>query len=105
MDYANTRQVLPDVISENTGVLDPDARRDRRQAQRILDELSEKDGFSLDSARKFRSSYGAAARGQANLLSNVDRNVNKAFAKRMYGVISDDIEATGQRLDEVAGFG
>lgn len=105
VDYARTRQVLQDMISENADVIGADARRVRVQAQRMLDELSGKEGFSLDSARKSRSSYGAAARGQANLLSNVDRNVNKAFAKRMYGAISDDIDAAGQRLDEAAGFG
>lgn len=105
VDYAKTRQVLQDMIGENTDVIGADARRVRTQAQRMLDELGAKDGFSLDSARKSRSSYGAAARGQANLLSNVDRNVNKTFAKRMYAAISDDIEAAGQRLDEAAGFG
>ncbi|VEE52102.1 hypothetical protein [Stenotrophomonas maltophilia] len=105
VDYSKTRQVLQDIIGENTDVLGADARRVRTQAQRMLDELGAKDGFSLDSARKSRSSYGAAARGQANLLSNVDRNVNKSFAKRMYAAISDDIEAAGQRLDEAAGFG
>lgn len=105
VDYAKTRQVLQDIIGENTDVLGADARRVRMQAQRMLDELSGKDGSSLDSARKSRSSYGAAARGQSNLLSNVDRNVNKTFAKRMYGAISDDIEAAGRRLDEAAGFG
>jgi hypothetical protein len=105
VDYAKTRQVLQDIIGENTDVLGADARRVRTQAQRMLDELSGKEGFSLDSARKSRSSYGAAARGQANLLSNVDRNVNRTFAKRMYAAISDDIDAAGQRLDEAAGFG
>lgn len=105
VDYAKTRQVLQDIIGENTDVLGADPRRVRMQAQRMLDELSGKDGFSLESARKSRSSYGAAARGQANLLNNVDRNVNKAFAKRMYGAISSDIESAGQRLDEAAGFG
>ncbi|WP_206141068.1 hypothetical protein [Stenotrophomonas maltophilia] len=107
VDYAKTRQVLQDIIGENAGVpgLGSDARLVRTQAQRMLDELSGKEGFSLDAARKSRSSYGAAARGQANLLRNVDRNVNKAFAKRMYAAISDDIESAGQRLDEAAGFG
>jgi hypothetical protein len=105
VDYARTRQVLQDMIAENTDVLGVDARRVRTQAQRMLDELSGKDGFSLDSARKSRSSYGAAARGQANLLNNVDRNVNKAFAKRMYAAMSSDIESAGQKLDAAAGFG
>lgn len=105
VDYARTRKVLQDMISENTDVLGADPRRVRMQAQRMLDELSGKDGFSLESARKSRSSYGAAARGQANLLNNVDRNVNKAFAKRMYKAISSDIESAGQKLDEAAGFG
>lgn len=105
VDYAKTRQALKDMIAENTDVLGADARRVRTQAQRMLDDLSGKDGFSLDSARKSRSSYGAAARGQANLLSNVDRNVNRTFAKRMYAAISDDMDAAGQRLDEAAGFG
>lgn len=105
VDYAKTRQVLQDIIGENTDVLGADARRVRTQAQRMLDELSGKDGFSLDSARKSRSSYGAAARGQSNLLSNVDRNVNKTIAKRMYAAISEDIDSAGQRLDEAAGFG
>lgn len=105
VDYARTRQVLQDIIAENTDVLGADPRRVRMQAQRMLDELSGKDSFSLDSARKSRSSYGAAARGQANLLNNVDRNVNKAFAKRMYAAMSSDIESAGQKLDEAAGFG
>lgn len=105
VDYASTKKVLQDLIAENTDVLGADPRRIRTQAQRMLDEIGDKEGFTLDSARKSRSSYGAAARGQSNLLNNVDRNVNKAFAKRLYGAISDDIDAAGQRLDEAAGFG
>ncbi len=105
VDYAKTRKVLQEIIGENTDVLGNDPRRVRVQAQRMLDELSGKDGFSLDSARRSRSSYGAAARGQANLLSNVDRNVNKTFAKRLFRAISEDIDSAGQRLDEAAGFG
>lgn len=105
VDYGKTKQVLQDMIAENADVLGADPRRIRMQAQRMLDEISQKEGFTLESARKSRSSYGAAARGQSNLLSNVDRNVNRAFAKRMYGAISEDIEAAGQRLDEAAGFG
>lgn len=105
VDYASTRKVLEEMIAENSDVLGADPRRVRMQAQRMLDELSGKEGFSLESARKSRSSYGKAARGQANLLNNVDRNVNQTFAKRMYGAISDDIEAAGNRLDEAAGFG
>lgn len=105
VDYASTRKVLEDMIAENADVLGADPRRIRMQAQRMLDDLSGKEGFSLESARKSRSSYGKAARGQTNLLNNVDRNVNQAFAKRMYAAISDDIEAAGSRLDAAAGFG
>lgn len=105
VDYGRTKQVLQDMIDENADVLGADPRRIRMQAQRMLDEIGQKEGFTLESARKSRSSYGAAARGQSNLLNNVDRNVNQAFAKRLYGAISQDIEAAGQRLDEAAGFG
>ena len=105
VDYAATRRVLQDMIQENADVLGADPRRIRMQAQRMLDELSGKDGFTLESARKSRSSYGKAARGQSNLLNNVDRTVNQTFAKRMYAAISDDIDAAGVRLDEAAGFG
>lgn len=105
VDYAATRRVLQDIIQENADVLGADPRRIRMQAQRMLDELSGKDGFTLESARKSRSSYGRAARGQSNLLNNVDRTVNQTFAKRMYAAISDDIDAAGVRLDEAAGFG
>lgn len=105
VDYAETRKVLQGMIDENADVLGADPRRIRMQAQRMLDELSGKDGFTLESARKSRSSYGKAARGQSNLLNNVDRNVNQTFAKRMYAAISNDIEAAGARLDQAAGFG
>ena len=105
VDYAETRKVLQGMIDENADVLGADPRRIRMQAQRMLDELSGKDGFTLESARKSRSSYGKAARGQSNLLNNVDRNVNQTFAKRMYAAIANDIEAAGARLDQAAGFG
>lgn len=105
VDYAETRKVLQGMIDENADVLGADPRRIRMQAQRMLDELSGRDGFTLESARKSRSSYGKAARGQSNLLNNVDRNVNQTFAKRMYAAISNDIEAAGARLDQAAGFG
>ncbi len=105
VDYAATRRVLQDMIQENADVLGADPRRIRMQAQRMLDELSGKGGFTLESARKSRSSYGKAARGQSNLLNNVDRTVNQTFAKRMYAAISDDIDAAGVRLDDAAGFG
>src|SRR5690606_23893083 len=87
VDYAETRRVLQGMIDENADVLGADPRRIRMQAQRMLDELSGQDGFTLESARKSRSSYGKAARGQSNLLNNVDRNVNQTFAKRMYAAI------------------
>ncbi|WP_102789512.1 hypothetical protein [Stenotrophomonas bentonitica] len=105
VDYANTRNTLRDIVNEYTDVVGADARRIRTQAQRLLDEISERDGFTLDAARRARGSYGRAARGGEDIFSNVNRDVNRRIAGRMYEAMSNDLDAAGARLDDLAGFG
>jgi len=105
VDYANTRRALQEIVSEYTDVIGADARRVRIQAQRLLDEIAQRNGYSLDAARRARSSYGRAARGGEDILSNVNRDVNRRIAGRLYSAMSDDLDAAGSRLDDIAGFG
>ncbi|MEF9874726.1 MAG: hypothetical protein RR778_13610 [Glutamicibacter sp.] len=105
VDYANTRNTLRDIVNEYTDVVGADARRVRTQAQRLLDEIEQRDGFTLDAARRARGSYGRAARGGEDIFSNVNRDVNRRIAGRMYAAMSDDLDAAGSRLDDIAGFG
>jgi len=105
VDYANTRDTLRDIVNEYTDVVGADARRVRTQAQRLLDEIEQRDGFTLDAARRARGSYGRAARGGEDIFSNVNRDVNRRIAGRMYAAMSDDLDAAGSRLDDIAGFG
>jgi len=105
VDYANTRNTLRDIVNEYTDVVGADARRIRTQAQRLLDEIGERNGFTLDAARRARGSYGRAARGGEDIFSNVNRDVNRRIAGRMYAAMSDDLDAAGARLGDLAGFG
>lgn len=105
VDYANTRNTLQEIVNEYADVVGADARRVRTQAQRLLDEIGQHEGFTLDAARRARGSYGRAARGGEDIFSNVNRDVNRRIAGRMYTAMSDDLEAAGARLDDLAGFG
>lgn len=105
VDYAKTKQTLQDIVSEYADVVGSDANRIRTQAQNLLEEIGQKEGYSLDAARRARSFYGRAARNSANLFDAVSPDINARLAKRMYGAMSDDLDAAGARMDEVAGFG
>lgn len=105
VDYANTRNTLQEIVNEYSDVVGADARRVRTQAQRLLDEIGQRDGYTLDAARRARGSYGRAARGGEDIFSNVNRDVNRRIAGRMYAAMSDDLDSAGARLDDIAGFG
>lgn len=103
--YDNTRKTLERIIAENTDVIGTDASRIRSQAQSLLEEIAQKEGYSLDAARRARSFYGSAAKRSANIFDNVNPATNAVLAKRLFGAMSDDIEAAAGRIDEAAGFG
>ena len=103
--YDATKNALRGIIDEYTDVVGADARRVRTQAQRLLDEMSAKDGFTLDAARRARGFYGKAAARSANVFSNVDKSLDARLAGRLYGAMSDDLDAAALKIDELAGFG
>lgn len=106
VDYSATKKALNDIIGEYGDVIGSDAGKIRAQAQSLLDEIVQKgEGVSLDAARRARGFYGAAARGKSNLFDNVSPDLNRRLAAKMYGAISDDLDAAAGRIDELAGFG
>lgn len=105
VDYSRTKQTLQNIIDEYGDVVGADANRIRTQAESLLSEIGQKAGYSLDAARRSRSSYGRAARGAENIFDNVSPDVNRRIAARMYAAMSDDLDAAGGKLDELVGFG
>lgn len=106
VDFAKTKQLLRDIISENdVPAASGDVNKIRAQAQRMLNELEAQPAYPLDAARKARTSYGSAWAGKSNLLRNVAPDMNRTFGKRMWGAVSEDIDAAATRIDEAAGFG
>ncbi|WP_313642323.1 hypothetical protein [Stenotrophomonas sp.] len=106
VDYATTKKVLQDILGEYGDVIGAESGKIRAQAQAMLDEIMQKGaGVSLDAARRSRGAYGAAARGSANVFQDINPAVDRRLAARMYGAISDDMDAAAGRIDEAAGFG
>lgn len=106
VDFAKTKELLRSVIAENdVPGASGDVNKIRAQAQRILSELDAQEAYPLEAARKARSSYGSAWAGKSNLLRNVAPDMNRTFGKRMWGAVSEDIDAAASRIDEAAGFG
>lgn len=105
VDYANTKQALQGIIDDYADVVGADAAKIRTQAQSLLNEIAQKPGYSLDAARRARGAYGRAARGSENIFENVSPDVNRRIAARLYGAMSDDLDAAGSKLDESLGFG
>lgn len=106
VDYTATKKALQDILGDFGDVVGGDAARIRSQAQGLLDEILQKaDGVSLDAARRARSFYGAASRGRSNIFDDVSPDLNRRLAAKMYGAMSDDLDAAGARIDQAAGFG
>lgn len=104
VDYGATKKVLNDIIGEYDGVPGADANRLRKQAQKLLDDIATKSGYTLDQARKARSFYGNAAAGSANVFKDVAPGLNARIAKRLWAAMSEDLDAAGTKLDEAVGF-
>lgn len=103
--YDRTKQVLRDLLQENENVFGADAQKVRAQAQKMLDGMDATPAFTLDAARRSRGFYGRAAARKANVFDDVKPDVDATVARRLYGAMSDDLDAAAGRMDELAGFG
>lgn len=117
--YGNVVDELKRIIDENKNVPSGDAAKVARQAQGLLEQLTEKPAAqepskillsgqpasippaptagpkaaTVQDAMKTRSAWGKAARRTGNIFSDIDPNANQVFAKRLFGAINRDFEA------------
>lgn len=124
VDYARTREVLEDIANGSGGSLSGDRMRAAEQARELLARLMRNSGRpgtgmavpgdprlaqmpprTLREAISDRSFWGRAARGDGNVFNDVSPPANRAFARRLFGAIQDDIRAAAERLDGVRSAG
>ena len=120
VDYSRTREVLDEIANGSGGSLSGDRMRAAEQARELLDRLMRNSGKpgtgmavpgdpalshmpprTLEQAISDRSFWGKAARGDGNLFNDISSSSNRAFARKLYGAIKDDIAAAASKLDGV----
>ena len=127
--YGNVVDELKKIIDENKNVPSGDAAKVARQAQGLLEQLTEKPAAqpaskillpsgqpasippaptagakaaTVQDAMKTRSAWGKAARRTGNIFSDIDPNANQVLAKRLFGAISRDFEAASNDSTPIA---
>lgn len=91
--YSNTVQTLDKIISENEGVHSADSQKIYRQAVAMRNDMlsgGEAQTYKIDPAMKTRRAWGQAARGTGNIFSDVDPNISRGYASRLFGAINQD---------------
>lgn len=101
VQYNNTKGVLQDILQQYSDVPGAAAKTVRSQVQALLDDVNAKPAFSLDAARRARTSYGQAARRSGDIFENVNPQVQQTIAKRLYGAMSQDIDDTASAINHV----
>jgi hypothetical protein len=119
VDYARTKEVLEEISAGGGGTLSGDKIRGSEQAKDMLERLMRNNGparnadmavpgdprlsqvppRTLRQAIEDRSFWGKAARGDGNLFSDISGSANRAYARKLYGAIQDDIRAAAANLD------
>lgn len=103
VDYGNTRKALDDLIAEYRSVATPEADRIVEQATRMRERLSGQ--HTLGDFQRQRGYFGKAVGGEGSVFDEVDRSINQRVARRLYGAMSDDLDASAARLDGSVGAG
>ena len=98
-------QAADDIIAQYGAVPSPEAARIVAQATALKEQLQKKGGFTLSEAQKARSYYGRATQGGASVFDDVSHEINRTIAKKIFGAMSDDIDASAARLETSVGPG
>lgn len=91
---------LEKIISDYSQVVGPsaDAKKIVSQAQSALDTIKGTLGNTVDEAMKTRSFYGKAARGTGNVFSDLNSNIDRTLAGRLFGAVNRDFEQAGETV-------
>lgn len=127
--YQNTVDELRKIVSENANVPAGDAKKIAKQAQGLLDTLTETpkgqpaspivlpsgqparipappspavSSATVANAMRTRSAWGNAARRTGNIFSDIDPNANQMLARRLFGAINRDFDAASTANTPIA---
>lgn len=93
IQYGNTVNALNKIIEETRNVPSGESKKIYNQALAMRDDLvlgGKARTFTVDDAMRTRRTWGAAARGTGNVFVDVDPNLSRQFAGRLFGAINDD---------------
>lgn len=103
--YDNTVKALDRIIEETRNVPSGESKKIFAQATAMRDDLvmgGNARTFTVDDAMRTRRTWGAAARGTGNVFTDVDPNLSRQFAGRLFGGINDDFQAASNANTPIA---
>ena len=105
IQYTETVNALNRIIDETRNVPSGESKKIYQQAIAMRDDLvlgNKARTFKIDDAMRTRRAWGAAARGTGNVFTDVDPNLSRQFAGRLFGAINNDFEAASQSNTPIA---
>lgn len=97
--YDKTKQAISDLLNEYTDVPGEAASSIRKKLEGMLQDVEKNPAYSLQSAQKFRTVLGRAARGSTDIFKDVKTSDQARIAKKLFGSVSDDMETSAHALD------
>ena len=94
--YTNTVDALNKIIDETRNVPSGDSKRIYQQAMAMRDDLmlgQNPRTFKVEDAMRARRAWGQAARGTGNVFNDVDHNISRNYAGKLFGAINKDFDA------------
>lgn len=85
------------IIRDYQNVAGPEAARIVKQAEAIKAQFGKNGGLSFTEAQRSRTYYGRGARGAANVFDEVNPDINRRIATRLFKAFDADIEASASR--------
>lgn len=99
IQYNETVNALNRIIDETRNVPSGESKKIYNQALAMRDDLvmgNKARTFTVDDAMRTRRTWGAAARGTGNVFTDVDPNLSRQFAGRLFGAINNDFAAASK---------
>jgi hypothetical protein len=87
------------IIREYGSVATPEAARIVKQAETMKAQLQQNGGLTFTQAQRSRGYYGRGARGAANVFDEVNPDINRRIATRLFKAFDQDIEQSSARLE------
>jgi hypothetical protein len=103
--YDKTVAALDKIINETKDIPSGESRKIFNQATDMRDQLTlngQARTYGVDAAMQTRRTWGAAARGTGNVFTDVDPNLSRQFAARLFGAINDDFTAASSANTPIA---